>query len=78
VRRQLLVAAAGLALVLAAPVAAQPVVKNADEGGTCGRKHGTEVRFVDTPKEAAQKAKNEEKLVFILHVSGNFENPRFT
>jgi hypothetical protein len=47
-----------------------------DEAG-CGT-HGTQVRFVDTPKDAAAKAKKEEKLVFVLHVSGNFEDPRFT
>jgi hypothetical protein len=40
--------------------------------------HGTNVDFLDTPSEAATKAKKEEKLVFILHVSGNFEDPKFT
>ena len=42
--------------------------------GSCG----TSVEFVETPKEAAVQAKKEEKLVFILHVSGHFEDPRFT
>ena len=42
--------------------------------GSCG----TSVEFVDSPKEAAALAKKEEKLVFILHVSGHFEDPRFT
>jgi hypothetical protein len=46
------------------------------EGG-CGS-HGTRVEFVDTPREAATIAKKEQKLVFVLHVSGNFEDPRFT
>ena len=45
--------------------------------GACGS-HGTRVEFVDTPREAAQIAKKEQKLVFVLHVSGNFEDPRFT
>jgi hypothetical protein len=45
--------------------------------GTCG-KFGTQVEFVGTPSEAARKAKKEEKLVFVLHVSGHFEDPRFT
>jgi hypothetical protein len=40
--------------------------------------HGTTIEFVDTPSEAARKAKKEEKLVFVLHVSGHFEDPRFT
>ena len=39
---------------------------------------GTTLEFLDTPKDAAAKAKKDEKLVFILHVSGNFEDPRFT
>jgi hypothetical protein len=39
---------------------------------------GTTVKFVESPKEAAAQAKADEKLVMILHVSGNFEDPRFT
>lgn len=45
-------------------------------GETCG--YGTRLHFVDTPKEAAAQAKKEQKLVFVLHVSGHFEDPRFT
>jgi hypothetical protein len=40
--------------------------------------HGTKIEFVDTPKEAAALAKKKEKLVFVLHVSGHFEDPRYT
>ena len=75
-RRLLLSTAAALllpVLALAAP-AKTPAAK--DEGG-CGS-FGTSVEFVDTPKEAAALAKKQEKLVFVLHVSGNFEDPRFT
>ena len=43
----------------------------------CGS-HGTTIDFVDTPNDAAKQAKKEEKLVFVLHVSGHFEDPRFT
>ena len=43
----------------------------------CGS-FGTSVRFVSTPGAAAARAKKAEKLVFVLHVSGNFEDPRFT
>ncbi len=43
----------------------------------CGG-HGTSVNFYDTPSEAAAAAKKELKLVFVLHVSGHFEDPRFT
>lgn len=49
----------------------------ADKEKTCGS-HGTRVDFVDTPSQAAKIAKKEQKLVFVLHVSGHFEDPRFT
>jgi hypothetical protein len=70
----------GLGLARAAdqplePPQPSPLVEK--EGASCGS-HGTQVSFVDTPKEAAAQAKKEEKLVFVLHVSGNFEDPRFT
>ncbi len=39
---------------------------------------GTALEFVDSPAEAAKKALEEEKLVFILHVSGHFETPEYT
>jgi hypothetical protein len=44
---------------------------------TCGD-HGTNVHFEKTPSAAAKKALKEEKLVMVLHVSGDFENPEFT
>ena len=57
---------------------AKKVAKPAkEEGGTCGS-HGTTIDFVDTPAQAAKQARKEGKLVFVLHVSGNFEDPRFT
>ena len=49
----------------------------AKEEAACGS-HGTTIDFVDTPAQAAKQAKKEGKLVFVLHVSGNFEDPRFT
>jgi hypothetical protein len=57
-----------------APVATNPIDAALDESGC----HGTAINFLDTPSDAATKAKKEEKLVFILHVSGNFEDPKFT
>jgi hypothetical protein len=74
--------ALGLWLALAGGVAlaGKAPPKPADEApadGTCGS-FGTSVNFVDTPVEAARQARKEEKLVFVLHVSGNFEDPRFT
>lgn len=47
------------------------------EGETCGS-YGTTVDFFDSPGEAAKEALKEQKLVMVLHVSGNFEDPRFT
>ncbi len=44
---------------------------------SCGQ-FGTSVNFVSTPSEAGQIARREEKLVFVLHVSGHFEDPKFT
>ena len=67
--------AAGLCLALAAPTA--PSRDKNDDKPSCSG-HGTTVEFFDSPREAAALAKKEEKLVFILHVSGHFEDPRFT
>jgi len=64
-RRMVLLAAVGLCLWMAPAVRAEGC-------------HGTKIDFVDTPKEAAAQAKKEQKLVFVLHVSGHFEDPRFT
>ncbi len=58
------------------PVPVKPAPAK-EKGESCGA-FGTSVDFVDTPSEAARIAKKEEKLVFVLHVSGNFEDPRFT
>jgi len=52
-----------------------PAPKAEDE--TCGS-FNTMVAFYDTPSSAARHANKEQKLVFVLHVSGNFEDPRFT
>jgi hypothetical protein len=39
---------------------------------------GTSVNFVATPRLAFRQAALEDKLVFLLHVSGNFEESAFT
>ena len=46
--------------------------------GVCTGDFGTSVTFLKTPSEAARQAFKEEKLVFVLHVSGDFEEPDFT
>jgi hypothetical protein len=62
----------------APPAVSKAVVPAAPEKKDDDSCHGTAIEFVDTPKEAAQIAKKEQKLVFVLHVSGHFEDPRFT
>jgi len=54
----------------------QAAQASADEA-SCGE-HGTSVVFADSPIEAAKQALKEEKLVFVLHISGNFETPEYT
>ena len=75
-RRWLFGTALGLGLAALAGLAQAGPDKQKTEG-TCGS-FGTTVEFVDTPSAAARQAKKEQKLVFVLHVSGNFEDPRFT
>ena len=68
-------AAVALALgVYAGWAPADPPAK----GATCSGDYGTSIFFEDTPKQAAAAALKEEKLVFILHVSGHFEDPKLT
>jgi hypothetical protein len=43
-----------------------------------GETFGTAVVFARNPVEAARRAKQQDKLTFLLHVSGNFEDSRFT
>lgn len=40
--------------------------------------YGTAINFVRSPLLAAKLAQTEDRLVFTLHVSGNFEDPGFT
>lgn len=81
----------GLALVGASELDSKPAVPGPtarpikpvkplapQKSGAACSAHGTRVEFFDTPSEAAKVAKKEQKLVFVLHVSGNFEDPRFT
>ena len=68
-----------VAILLTALLWAVPA-RAADEScGKCGNQsYGTSVEWSGSPSEAAAKAKKEEKLVFVLHVSGHFEDPKFT
>jgi hypothetical protein len=40
--------------------------------------HGTALKWADTPADAYRLAGEQNKLVFLIHVSGNFEIPGFT
>jgi len=60
--------------LLAATFSSVPAV--ADEA-VCGE-YGTSVVFAESPAEAARQALKQEKLVFVLHVSGLFEESEFT
>jgi hypothetical protein len=61
-------------------LAAQGTVE-ACASDTCkgsGDLFGTAVTFQPSPKLAGEEAQKEHKLLFVLHVSGNFEDPGFT
>ena len=66
-----------LAIVLMTSLAS--AAPDGDSCGKCGnQKYGTSVEWAGSPSEAAAKAKADEKLVFVLHVSGHFEDAKFT
>jgi hypothetical protein len=50
---------------------------NLKDGAGC-ENFGTQVEFVRNPQVASKMAREEGKLTFLLHVSGNFEDARFT
>ena len=63
--------------IVAAALFAAPIIQ--EDCGKCGNKsYGTSVVWAGSPSDAAKKAKEEQKLVFVLHVSGYFEDPKFT
>ena len=76
-RLGLMTAGLAAALLVASAGAKDQKAKPAgnEETPSC---HGTSVNFVNTPSEAGKEAKKQEKLVFVLHVSGQFEDPGIT
>ncbi len=68
--------------VLDDPVAQAPRLPVTEQAPTEGmaacETYGTQVSFVDGPADAAQQALKERKLLFMLHLSGNFEDSKFT
>jgi hypothetical protein len=84
VRRQLFFPLSGFVLLpvlcgltIRADELPKSLSSKADKKATCS-KHGTSVEFLSSPTAAARQAKKDEKLVFILHVSGHFEDPKLT
>jgi hypothetical protein len=71
--------AASLMLVaaLAVPLRAGDKAEKCTDG-TCRGDFGTSVRFEKSPSAAAKKALAAEKLVVVLHVSGDFEDSGLT
>ena len=67
-------AAMGLCLL----VGGTGAVSAKDKAEVCTGDFGTSIEFLDSPQDAAKAAKKDGKLVFVLHVSGHFEDPRFT
>lgn len=71
-------------LAEAAPDMVEPIRTAADTcvGAPAGKGSGdflgTAVTFVSSPKVAGIEAFKQHKLLFVLHVSGNFEDPGFT
>ena len=58
------------------PLASTQVCEPAEEFKD--RKISTALTWAESVTEAAQQAEQDEKLVFLIHVSGNFEMPGFT
>ena len=60
--------------------AAEPPIAAKCEEGDCGpfRKLGTAIDWADNAKQAAQLARQQNKLVFLIQVSGNFAREEFT
>jgi hypothetical protein len=56
-----------------------PAVRHGPPPSCSGRiTHGTAVNLMPNPTDAANEARKSNKLTFLLHISGNFEDPDFT
>jgi hypothetical protein len=81
VRRYLLCRAgliAALYFAAGAVASGQATLAKLPAEETCKGDFGTSVKFLPTPSEAAKQALKDQKLVVVLHVSGDFEDPDFT
>ena len=70
------VALSSMALILASALPASAWDESCKK---CGQTtFGTSLEWAGSPSDAAKKALKEKKLVFVLHVSGRFEEAKFT
>jgi len=60
------------------PEAAFDVPAAPQKAAICSANLGTQITFVKDPPEAFKRAREEKKLVFLIHLSGNFEDREFT
>jgi hypothetical protein len=58
--------------------APRPPVAEAGSAQPAGETYGTQVLFLNNPTAAEEMAKREKKLLFVMHISGNFEDSCFT
>lgn len=71
----------GVAALMSSPVLARekPVSLKPPTCSSCGKEtYGTAIDWEGSPAAAAKKAREDKKLVFVLHVSGHFEDAAFT
>jgi hypothetical protein len=68
-------------LELATPLVPKAVEapREAEAASLCeSENYGTSVAFLANPAEAGRQASRDSKLLFVLHISGNFEDRQFT
>jgi hypothetical protein len=57
---------------------AVPALLNEVSSVCASQDYGTKVAFLSSPAQAGKEAQHAQKLVFLLHISGNFEDRQFT
>jgi hypothetical protein len=55
-----------------------PPAADAPPAQPAGEMYGTQVLFLNNPAVAEETAQREKKLLFVMHISGNFEDSCFT
>jgi len=60
------------------PVEEPAAVVKTPAAPPAGETYGTQVLFLNNPQVAADVARRDKKLLFVMHISGNFEESCFT